>query len=1068
MPISSPDPLLMGEPTPQSLSQPIRINASVGGQRFNNTHGMTTSSSLGGRPHPPSSSPQTPRKGHFSIEIPRLPHLSMPKLSDSQSHKGKKRETGQVDGGMETAVKRFKVQAGGAERGVQSSGQSSSKSTIRRADAVDHVERLTDLIDDIFQADDLTVGDTSTRALAWESAAGGDYTPMKSLFRHDSDLSDGRRSLRAETLKKLDKQLGKVKGKGKAAELLQEVDTAGLQRLVELLQRSWERAGDLEFWEDDKVKPRTDDGGSPSKFKAKANSPSKARLPKKSTPRKKPARRDSDQSEEEIDGLEEPSHGLERSPAQVAHSSPLAKQSYDVRMDDGDDSDDEVEVWSTAALERFEHSLRSITDAVLAVTAALSLLNLTKLERSFYSSDTILALLSTLRTATDQVLFPLLEAPVDSPLAALAGDHFEPLTALCTAVQGAVGGVVRLITAQQMSEEIVISVVYFALGPFFHDAPAVVGGRGKKAAPGGPVGAEMKNIRAEALGLVRAVYGKYTDQRSWILEEMLLSATKLGVGKKGKGAVRLRNGMAVHTVSALVMGLLQTCPADLRQTAQRTLREARPHTAGRGAEQDELAIDVDGDEDDSSHPIDRVSRNLLEPAFDSAQKSARVVVGYLMGRACKAGKTSAGSTEAEYRAVFETLISDCLAALRLPEWPAAELLLSVCAKTMVSYLAEPKSTHDANALKGLALDHVGQITARIRQDLGPDSKATTYKSLQEIVRLADSDALDSLYAAQVKVIEHLSRSDASGGPSDGAGEFVAVRFGRELGQAGASIASTLEAAEEGEVKMKRDAIAALERFEAHLGLLAAKLWDPIQDDVFGPSLDDEKDKIDALALDLSRVQSLASTYEPLLHRILSTCDATSVTFRTKALRAVGLIVHEDPDLFLEPDIRHTIESRMRDASPAVRDAALELVGKYVVNQPGLAAEYLPQICQRAADAGLGVRKRVVKLLKVLYGLLPQDRVKVEICRRLVWRIRDEDDGIRDLVVDTLEELWFATGKVGARATGLKDEREGTPGLGAGRLAGVLLGVIAGEKGVQGKPSPVPPPVDEVLRAVGCH
>lgn len=37
---------------------------------------------------------------------------------------------------------------------------------------------------------------------------------------------------------------------------------------------------------------------------------------------------------------------------------------------------------------------------------------------------------------------------------------------------------------------------------------------------------------------------------------------------------------------------------------------------------------------------------------------------------------------------------------------------------------------------------------------------------------------------------------------------------------------------------------------------------------------------------------------------------------------------------------------MLDSSPAVRDAALELVGKYVVARPDLAAEYLPKICAR--------------------------------------------------------------------------------------------------------------------------
>ena len=984
--------------------------------------------------------------------------MPVPKMGDI--HQSKKRETGQPEDGAESAVKRFKLQDGVLGRGVESSGGTSSKSTVKRTDAFDYVDRLTDLLDDIFTADDLTVADTSNRALASDGGQ-PDFTPHKAVFRHQSDLADGRRALRAETLKKLDQQLKKVKSKGKAAELLAEVESAGLQRLVELLQRSWERATELEFWEADRAKARADDREPPSKAKKRGKGRVKSMMRTKSTPRKKRGKAVSggESGNDELDG-ERSEDDQERSLVKVSRSSPLANQSKDFAMGDEDDSDEDGEPWSTAALEQFALSLRSVTDAVLAVTTALSLLNLAKLERSFYSSDLILTLVSTLRTATDAVLFPLLEAPVDSALATLAETHRDQLTALCAAVQAAIPGVVHLITDETMSEDIVISVVYLALGPFFHDAPAPAG-RSKKAIPGGPVGAEIKNIRAEALTLVRAVYGKYTDQRAWILEELLMSATKLEVGKKGKGPVKLRNGMAVHTVSALVMGLLQTCPAELRKAIQRTLRES----TNLDADRDELEMDVDQDGRSGANPVDQVNRVYLEPAFESAHKSARVVVGYLMGRACKAGKTSAGSTDAEYRAVFETLICDCLAALRLPEWPAAELLLTVCAKMMMSYLGETKSSHDTNAYKGLALDHVGQIAARIRRDLGSVGQAPVYKPLQEIVRSADKDALDALFSAQLKVIEHVASSRGTGGSSDGAAEFVAVRFGRELSQAGLSIAHTLEAAEQSELKLEPDAIAKLDAFSAHLGSLSAKLWGPIEEDVFGPSLDDTKDKIDSLALDLSRTQSLAATYDPLVHMILAACDATAVAFRTKALRDVSLIVHEDPDLFLQPDMRRTIEGRMRDASPAVRDAALELVGRYVVTRPELAKLYLPQICQRATDAGLSVRKRVVRLLKALYELLPQDQVKVEICRRLVWRVRDEDEGIRELVVDTLEELWFAPAKALARSASLKDERDSTPGLSASRLAGVLLGVIGGDKGEKGRPPPVPPPVDEVLRAV---
>jgi cohesin loading factor subunit SCC2 len=46
------------------------------------------------------------------------------------------------------------------------------------------------------------------------------------------------------------------------------------------------------------------------------------------------------------------------------------------------------------------------------------------------------------------------------------------------------------------------------------------------------------------------------------------------------------------------------------------------------------------------------------------------------------------------------------------------------------------------------------------------------------------------------------------------------------------------------------------------------------------------------------------------------------------------------------------------------------------------------------DTGLGVRRRVVKLLKSLYPVVNDEGVQVEICRKLIWRVFDEDDGIK--------------------------------------------------------------------------
>jgi cohesin loading factor subunit SCC2 len=49
---------------------------------------------------------------------------------------------------------------------------------------------------------------------------------------------------------------------------------------------------------------------------------------------------------------------------------------------------------------------------------------------------------------------------------------------------------------------------------------------------------------------------------------------------------------------------------------------------------------------------------------------------------------------------------------------------------------------------------------------------------------------------------------------------------------------------------------------------------------------------------------------------------------------------------------------------------------------------------------------VIKLLRAFYGVTDDIKRRTDICTRLVLRMFDEDDTVKDLSIKTLEELWF--------------------------------------------------------------
>lgn len=103
---------------------------------------------------------------------------------------------------------------------------------------------------------------------------------------------------------------------------------------------------------------------------------------------------------------------------------------------------------------------------------------------------------------------------------------------------------------------------------------------------------------------------------------------------------------------------------------------------------------------------------------------------------------------------------------------------------------------------------------------------------------------------------------------------------------------------------------------------------------------------------------------------------------------------------------------------------MELIGKYMIDSPKFASDYYQKIADRIAvsasvlrnstvldqldeqDTGLGVRKRVIKLLKSFYAVTDDRSRRIDICTRIVLRMLDEDDTVKDLAIKTTEELWF--------------------------------------------------------------
>jgi cohesin loading factor subunit SCC2 len=156
---------------------------------------------------------------------------------------------------------------------------------------------------------------------------------------------------------------------------------------------------------------------------------------------------------------------------------------------------------------------------------------------------------------------------------------------------------------------------------------------------------------------------------------------------------------------------------------------------------------------------------------------------------------------------------------------------------------------------------------------------------------------------------------------------------------------------------------------------------------------------------LSSKRPFFNSFDVYLKSILNVLTEQSIQVRSKALKCMALVVQEDPSVLSRDDMQRGVNYSFLDAATMVREAAVDLVGKFILHRAELIDKYYEMLLLRILDTGVSVRKRVIKILKdICLGFPDYPRIP-EICVKMIRRINDEE-GIRKLVMDVFQNMWF--------------------------------------------------------------
>lgn len=671
---------------------------------------------------------------------------------------------------------------------------------------------------------------------------------------------------------------------------------------------------------------------------------------------------------------------------------------------------DVQESWDDDAVGAWIHQLSVVDRALKSSRTCLRIMSGGRPEKQLYSESIINSSIELVESMSQNIITPLVELrPSGSggDLFRLLAKHKKTLSATFLSCQKLAALLAEIITKIDLSEQ--------AISKLENTASKLIFVENAHVERESLLGVQkFDGIRSVAMDVLSQVFLANPDQRQSIFDDILSSLEKLPVGKLSSRQFKLSDGGSVQPVSALIMRLVQASSGyvDKAQQSRRATLLQNLEDDGDAEGEPEMQQPANG-----SHPFSSITGEdhaaqehkiatqelsaCSYPLIDTATRNASYVINYIVSRALRSTK----SGDAPYRNLLDLFVEDFTTCLDSPDWPSAEMLLRLLMLVMVQQVEGAKTAAPA---KNMALELLGTMSAAISRLRSHAKRTATSLDSME----AD-DMSQYLASLALNVLEQTSSPEQLvewSGPFRAVLESIQARSKEDphLSSAVSFIVSDWACRA---VAIYEDLTAQDEAREASMGTLSYRLTKMIQDrqwlsNQFSFKVVSSAQAKMAYSIVLLR-SPLCESFPKILNILLSSMGSDQATVRSKSLKSVSQVLETDPSILDgESTVIDLILVCAKDPSIQVRDSALGLLGSCVTMRPALEPKMTPTILDRFSDAGIGVRKRAMKLARDIYLRNNNRSMRTAIANGLLKRIQDPEEGVRDLARQIMEEVWF--------------------------------------------------------------
>jgi cohesin loading factor subunit SCC2 len=347
--------------------------------------------------------------------------------------------------------------------------------------------------------------------------------------------------------------------------------------------------------------------------------------------------------------------------------------------DDEDEDEDSDKLWQELAMERVMRA----ADSSLTV---LNILTSKGMSKNVYLEDVIDRVALFIRYQLTNTIYPSYD-PVYKEMSKSKTGYVgqmkkkrtyahtvrdKNILALYNKVTETVSLFAELVRIQLLTDTTVLHVSTLGVAPFFVE--------------------NVAELQLSALRLVTNVFSKYEKHRKLLLDDILASIARLPSSKRSLRTYRLNADSHIQMLTALVLQLIQCVVVLPRKLAV--------------GDKPEPAVKLEEADAGASPEMDKDV--LINDKYNMAMATAHQFLTVFLK------KCGSKSEDIDYRPLFENFVQDLLTTVNTPEWPAAELLLSLLGHVLREKFRDRGTEM---ALRNSSLEYLGVVAARLRKDV---------------------------------------------------------------------------------------------------------------------------------------------------------------------------------------------------------------------------------------------------------------------------------------------------------------------------------------------------------------